>query len=119
RAAFGTARGRGGARMRTSRRLALGFVALVVVTAASSHGHPGHAGPAGAEPPYQIIDARPTPLGGRILAVAAGGDLQAVLDGARGGDTIVLPAGSTFRGPLSLPGRAGERSTELRTGGAA
>jgi len=104
--------------MRTSRRLALGFAALVAVTAASSHGHPGHAGPAGAEPPYQIIDARPAPLGGRILAVAAGGDLQAVLDGARGGDTIVLPAGSTFRGPLTLPRLAGDRWIEIRSAGA-
>jgi hypothetical protein len=104
--------------MRPARRIALSFAALVAVTAATSHGHPGHAGPSGAEPPYQILDVRPAPPGGRIVAVAAGGNLQAVLDEARGGDTIVLPAGSTFRGPLTLPRIAGDRWIEIRSAGA-
>jgi len=104
--------------MRPARRIALSFAALVAVTAATSHGHPGHAGPSGAEPPYQILDVRPAPPGGRIVAVAAGGNLQAVLDEARAGDTIVLPAGSTFRGPLTLPRIAGDQWIEIRSAGA-
>ena len=65
-----------------------------------------------------LIDARPVPQRGRVLPVAAGGNLQAVLDGARAGDTVVLPAGSTFRGPLTLPVITGEGWLEIRSTGA-
>jgi hypothetical protein len=40
---------------------------------------------------------------GRIINVAAGGDLQAALDGAERGDTLVLDAGATFTGSFKLP----------------
>jgi Right handed beta helix region len=43
--------------------------------------------------------------GGATLHVGAGGDLQAVLDRARPGDTIVLEAGATFTGPFTLPNK--------------
>lgn len=39
----------------------------------------------------------------RVISLRAGDDLQAALRTARFGDTIVLPAGSTFVGPLVLP----------------
>jgi hypothetical protein len=38
-----------------------------------------------------------------MLMVAAGESLQAALDKARLGDTIVLQAGAMFRGPFKLP----------------
>ena len=110
--------------MRRPRRLALaGALAAVAIAAGCPGGHPGlraraWGGPPGAEPPHALIDARPVPQRGRVLPVAAGGNLQAVLDGARGGDTVLLPAGSTFRGPLTLPVITGEGWLEIRSTGA-
>jgi nitrous oxidase accessory protein NosD len=37
------------------------------------------------------------------LVVPAGGDLQAAINSAAPGDTIVLEAGATYRGPFWLP----------------
>src|ERR1700733_1600501 len=42
---------------------------------------------------------------GATLTVAAGGDLQAALNQAQLGDTIVLQAGATFTGPFKLPNK--------------
>ena len=42
---------------------------------------------------------------GATLKVAAGESLQAALDKAQPGDTIVLQAGATFTGPLRLPNK--------------
>jgi hypothetical protein len=44
------------------------------------------------------------PTGGS-LTVAAGGDLQAALDTAQLGDTIVLQAGASWTGPFKLPNK--------------
>jgi len=42
---------------------------------------------------------------GKTLTVAAGGNLQAALDQAELGDTIVLEAGATFTGKFKLPNK--------------
>ena len=42
---------------------------------------------------------------GATLTVGAGGNLQAALDKAQLGDTIVLQAGATFTGPFQLPNK--------------
>lgn len=42
---------------------------------------------------------------GNIINVAAGGDLQAALNNAQLGDTIVLQAGATYKGPYKLPNK--------------
>src|SRR5215469_13944814 len=42
---------------------------------------------------------------GATLNVAAGGDLQAALDKAQLGDTIVLQAGASWTGPFKLPNK--------------
>src|ERR1041384_8303473 len=39
--------------------------------------------------------------------VPAGGDLQAALNSAQPGDTIVLQAGATYVGPITLPVKSG------------
>jgi hypothetical protein len=86
---------------------------MLVVTGGRAVG-----GPAGAEPPHAFVDTRAGAQTGRILALPAGGDLQAALDGARGGDTIVLAAGAVFKGPLTLPAVRGEGWIEIRSTGA-
>jgi hypothetical protein len=42
------------------------------------------------------------------LVVPAGGDLQAAINSAVPGDTIVLAAGATYRGPFTLPKKSGD-----------
>ncbi|HSS20829.1 MAG TPA: hypothetical protein VLL54_12200 [Pyrinomonadaceae bacterium] len=39
----------------------------------------------------------------RVISLKPGDDLQAAIRGAKFGDTIVLPAGATFVGPIVLP----------------
>src|SRR5829696_4364864 len=45
---------------------------------------------------------------GATLAVPAGGDLQAAINAAASGDTIILEAGATYRGPFTLPKKTGD-----------
>ncbi len=42
------------------------------------------------------------------ITVPAGGDLQAAINNATPGDTIVLEAGATYRGPFVLPKKNGD-----------
>ncbi len=51
---------------------------------------------------FDTTYAAPT---GATLAVAAGGDLQAALNKAQLGDTIVLEAGASWTGPFTLPNK--------------
>ncbi len=97
-----------------ARVFALGLGAALALAIASIAGR-AVAGPAGAEPPYQMVPSGGASANGRTLAVAAGGDLQTVLNGARAGDTIVLPAGATFRGPITLPRVDGEGWIVIRS----
>jgi hypothetical protein len=55
--------------------------------------------------PPQTFDSSYVAPRGAILKVAAGGNLQAALNNAHLGDTIVLQAGATFRGPFKLPNK--------------
>jgi len=45
---------------------------------------------------------------GATLAVPAGGDLQAAINSAAPGDTIILESGATYRGPYVLPTKTGD-----------
>ena len=49
--------------------------------------------------------------------VPAGGDLQAALDAAQPGDTILLAAGATYTGNFKLPAKGGDDYIVIRTGG--
>ena len=53
--------------------------------------------------PMAAVDPSPPVTAGEIHFVAAGGDLQAAIDGARPGDVIELEAGATFVGNFVLP----------------
>jgi hypothetical protein len=46
-------------------------------------------------------------VSGATIFVRAGGDLQAALDRARSGDTIILQAGASFTGSFTLPNKPG------------
>lgn len=52
---------------------------------------------------------------GTVHGVAAGGDLQAALDGAQPGDVVELEAGATFRGVFVLRPKAGAGWIVVRT----
>jgi hypothetical protein len=58
----------------------------------------------GAEPPLPpaVFDVPYAIPAGRTIAVAQGESLQAALDQAELGDTIVLEAGATYAGPITL-----------------
>lgn len=45
---------------------------------------------------------------GATLTVPAGGDLQAAINSAAAGDTIILEAGATYRGPFTLTPKSGD-----------
>ncbi len=55
------------------------------------------------ESPRIYLDTTYSPPPGNTIVVNAGGNLQAALDNAVLGDTIVLQAGATFIGPFTLP----------------
>ena len=57
--------------------------------------------------PRVFIDTTYSLPKGKTIAVDAGGDLQAAVDRAAPGDTIVLEAGATYGGPITLPNKAG------------
>ena len=55
--------------------------------------------------PPQTFDSSYVAPTGAVVKVAASDNLQAVFDKAQPGQTIVLPAGATFRGPFKLPNK--------------
>jgi hypothetical protein len=57
------------------------------------------------EPPRAFLDTTYSPPAGGVLTVNAGDDLQAALESARPGDTVVLEAGATFTGNFELPAK--------------
>jgi hypothetical protein len=62
----------------------------------------------GPELPRVFLDTTyAPPTRGKLIAVGAGGDLQAALDAAQPGDVIELQAGATFTGNFILPRKPG------------
>jgi hypothetical protein len=53
----------------------------------------------------QTFDATYVAPSGTMINVPAGGDFNAALNKAQLGDTIVLQAGATYRGPFTLPNK--------------
>lgn len=53
------------------------------------------------------------------IVVPAGGDLQAAINSAVPGDTIILEAGATYRGPFFLPKKTGDSYITIQSSRAA
>src|SRR2546423_1307257 len=62
-----------------------------------------------------IIAANEKTTCAATLTVAAGGNLQAALNAAQPGDTILLEPGATFTGPFTLPTKSGTDYITVRT----
>lgn len=58
------------------------------------------------------LQSRRTSDGSNEITVKSSGDLQAAIKSARFGDTIVLQAGATYKGPLILPYKGGGTSSD-------
>jgi hypothetical protein len=56
---------------------------------------------------------------GATLVVPAGGDLQAAINTAAAGDTILLEAGATYVGPFTLPVKSGSSYITIQSSGLA
>ncbi len=61
------------------------------------------------------ILAHPREVGAATIPVAPGGSLQAALDNARPGDTVVLTSGATYVGNFTLPVKSGSSMITIRT----
>jgi len=72
----------------------------------------------GFELPSGVVDTAYPAVTGQTIHVAAGGDLQAALDGAALGDEITLEAGATFTGNFVLGAKQGSGWIVVRTDGA-
>jgi biofilm PGA synthesis N-glycosyltransferase PgaC len=77
------------------------------VVFAERHGAP--------EPPRAHVEVGALPEATRTVSVPAGASLQAALDAARLGDTLVLDAGAVYRGPFRLPKKSGSGWIVLRS----
>jgi hypothetical protein len=90
--------------------ITIGFIAAAAALAAAE--------PVRAQRPLAAVEMPSVSHGGRVVRLTPTDNLQAVLDEARRGDIIVLPAGATFMGPLKLPRVPGEGWIEIRSAGA-
>src|SRR5262249_58932779 len=68
-----------------------------------------------AQPPSATVDTTASESSGRTIAVPSGGDLQAALESAQAGDSLVLEPGATYRGPFTLPRKSGSGWIVIRT----
>ncbi|HXH24991.1 MAG TPA: hypothetical protein VNI78_07060, partial [Vicinamibacterales bacterium] len=98
--------------MRSLMRVAIALVAVVLVGAGNPRPLGGGAGSAPL-PVQRAVESRapalpkvrvavPAITATRTVHVPAGGDLQAALDRAQGGELITLEPGATYRGPFTL-----------------
>jgi len=67
------------------------------------------------ELPRVFLDTTLAAPSGQTITVPAGGDFQAALNAAQPGDVITLQAGSTYRGPFTLPNKTGTGWITVRT----
>jgi Right handed beta helix region len=68
-----------------------------------------------AAPPLAAPEVGHAAANGQTVFVPAGGDLQAAIDEAHGGDVIALEAGATFMGNFTLPQKSGADWVVIRS----
>src|SRR5436309_9911227 len=68
------------------------------------------------ERPRATVETRFPAHEGGMVVVPAGGDLQAALAKAKGGETLVLAPGAIYRGNFVLRNKAGRRWIVIRSG---
>lgn len=59
------------------------------------------------ERPRATVDTSEVRFGGHTIHVPAGGDLQAAINQAKAGDSILLEPGQAYKGPFELPRKDG------------
>src|ERR1043166_6922409 len=70
-------------------------------------------------PFFLILFISASPTLAATLVVPSGGDLQAAINNAAPGDTIILDAGATYRGPFTLPKKTGDLYITIQSSRAA
>jgi hypothetical protein len=64
---------------------------------------------------FVCVGLATAPAGAATIIVNAGGNLQAALNAAQPGDTILLQAGATFSGFFELPAKGGTQYITIRS----
>ncbi len=91
--------------MRKGIPAALGAAGIAILAALAIGAH---------RPARLLFEAAPFTKSGTLISVPAGGDLQAALDAASPGDSIVLAAGATYTGHFVLPAKPGKGLITIR-----
>ena len=98
----------------SSPKLKFIILIVVVITAITALGawmwvrHSQNPTPQGSRP-------RRAGPGGQEISLKSGGNLQAAVNQAQLGDTIILEAGGTYMGPITLPKKDGDTYLTIRT----
>lgn len=91
---------------------------LLVATAVFALGwYDWYGGSLGLVAPQPEIE--PNPAGGRIIRVPPGGNVQAALETAQGGDIVELQAGAVYGGTINLPNKPFTDFVTVRSSGVA
>lgn len=90
--------------------IAFACIAAVIAAAVGFDRYTGRLGIFAA--PLDVVDSS---AAGRVIKVPPGGNLQAAIDRAVGGDTIELAAGVTYKGTFQLRNKPGEQFITIRT----
>jgi hypothetical protein len=102
--------------MNSTTRFRIVFAAIGLLTAADCLAAGDGPRPAALPKVFLETSVASTPVTGKRIEVAAGGDFQAALNQAQPGDEIVLQAGATYAGNFILPAKkGGEKWITVRT----
>lgn len=102
-------------RERLTRLAALAFVGALLITCSTCAYAQRRPTQASQQERPRRVSERGESAGASVINVRAGDDLQAAIDRARPGDTLLLEAGATFRGSISLPRKTGDAFITIRS----
>ena len=61
------------------------------------------------------VETQAVSADGKVVKLAAGGDLQGAIEQAKPGDTIILEAGAVYEGPFTLPVKQGNEFITIQS----